>query len=186
MSPTHSETRQWLILIGLTLGVTVTNGFARFAYGLILPAMKQDLGWSYAEAGWINTANALGYVIGAVATLALIHRVSPARLFSVGMFGTALFLMATAFTDDFLHLTNWRILTGVFGALAFIAGGALSATLFQQNTRRNALAIAVYFGVGGGLGLVLSGAALPFLFAGLGVQMWPLAWGILGAASLLM
>ena len=32
--------RPWLVLAGLALGVTVTNGFARFAYGLLLPAMK--------------------------------------------------------------------------------------------------------------------------------------------------
>ena len=52
--------RPWLVLLGLALGVCVTNGFARFAYGLILPAMKSSQGWSYAEAGWLNTANALG------------------------------------------------------------------------------------------------------------------------------
>jgi len=32
--------------------------------------MRDDLGWSYAQAGWLNTANALGYVLGAAATLA--------------------------------------------------------------------------------------------------------------------
>ena len=52
---------QWLILAGLALGVTVTNGFARFSYGLILPAMKSEMGWNYAQAGWLNTSNALGY-----------------------------------------------------------------------------------------------------------------------------
>ena len=37
-----AEFRPWLILAGLTLGVTVTNGFARFAYGLILPGKEND------------------------------------------------------------------------------------------------------------------------------------------------
>ena len=41
----------WLVLIGLSFGVCVTNGFARFAYGLILPAMKAELHWTYAQAG---------------------------------------------------------------------------------------------------------------------------------------
>jgi hypothetical protein len=43
--------RPWLALAGLTLGVMVTNGFARFAYGLILPAMRSELNWTYAQAG---------------------------------------------------------------------------------------------------------------------------------------
>ena len=61
--------RPWIILTGLALGLTVTNGFARFAYGLILPAMKEEMGWNYAQAGWLNTANALGYIIGAILTM---------------------------------------------------------------------------------------------------------------------
>jgi hypothetical protein len=42
------EIRPWLVLAGLTLGVMVTNGFVRFAYGLILPAMRAELNWSFA------------------------------------------------------------------------------------------------------------------------------------------
>ena len=77
-------TRPWLALLGLTLGVTVTNGFARFAYGLILPAMKTELDWTYAQAGWLNTANAIGYIIGAVLTLLLIGRIAPADAAKAG------------------------------------------------------------------------------------------------------
>ncbi|MAS44249.1 MAG: MFS transporter [Rhodobacteraceae bacterium] len=174
----------WLALLGLTLGVCVTNGFARFAYGLILPAMREDLGWTYAEAGWLNTANAFGYVFGALVTLALSQRVPASRLFSVGMAGCAGFLLATGLTEDFAAQTAWRVLTGVFGAAAFVAGGALSAAMHRDDPRRNAMAIALYFGLGGGLGMVLSGAVLPFLFARLGPGAWPMAWLLLGGASL--
>jgi predicted MFS family arabinose efflux permease len=34
----------------------------------MLPAMKSEMGWNYAQAGWLNTANALGYVLGAALT----------------------------------------------------------------------------------------------------------------------
>lgn len=175
--------RPWAILLGLALGVCVSNGFARFAYGLILPAMQADLGWSYAEAGWINTANALGYVLGAVATLALIARMPPARLFGLGMLGTALFVLASGLTADVYSQTLWRILAGLFGAPVFIAGGALAAALFPNDRKRNALAIALYFG-GGGVGMILSGGALPSLLASHGDAAWPWAWILLGAASL--
>lgn len=42
-------------------------GLARFACGLLLPAMREDLRWSLAEAGALNTANELGYLLGAAA-----------------------------------------------------------------------------------------------------------------------
>lgn len=180
----NPSTRSWVILIGLTLGVCVTNGFARFAYGLILPAMKEELGWSYAEAGWLNTANAFGYILGSLLTLALVHQISSSRLFSVGMIGTSIFLLATGFSDDFFIQTAWRILTGIFGAAAFITGGALSAALFQENPKKNALAITIYFGIGGGLGMVLSGAVLPLMFDRYDTSIWPIAWMLLGGTSL--
>ena len=50
----------WLVVAGLSLGPAVSNGLARFAYGLILPAMQADLSWNFTEAGWLNTANAAG------------------------------------------------------------------------------------------------------------------------------
>lgn len=181
---THSSARQWLILLGLCLGLTVTNGFARFAYGLLLPAMKADLGWSYAQAGWLNTANALGYIAGAVLTMALIARISPSRLFSFGLVATTAALLATGLDAALWWQSLWRALAGVFGALSFSTAGALAAQLFADSARRNALAIALLFGFGGGLGIVLAGGALPLMLDRWGPAAWPLGWTLVGGASL--
>src|ERR1700744_3019639 len=54
------------VVAGLAMGPAVGLGLGRFAYALLLPAMRADLGWSYAQAGTINTANAAGYLIGAL------------------------------------------------------------------------------------------------------------------------
>ncbi|HSG54193.1 MAG TPA: YbfB/YjiJ family MFS transporter, partial [Paracoccaceae bacterium] len=155
--------RPWLVLTGLALGVTVTNGFARFAYGLILPAMKSEMGWTYAQAGWLNTANALGYIAGALLTMALIRHIPPTRLFAIGLVTTTLALLATGLHAALWWQTVWRITAGVVGAMSFSTAGALAAGLFQGDPRRNALAIAILFGSGGGLGIVLAGAALPLM-----------------------
>lgn len=172
------------MLAGLALGVCVTNGFARFAYGLILPAMKSEMGWTYAQAGWLNTANALGYIGGAVLTMLLIRRVSPARLFAVGMVTTTLALLATGLSPVLWWQTLWRITAGVLGALSFSTAGALAAGLFHGDPRRNALAIAILFGTGGGLGIVLAGAALPLMLDSWGPASWPMGWVVIGAFSL--
>ncbi|MEM7522602.1 MAG: YbfB/YjiJ family MFS transporter [Pseudomonadota bacterium] len=177
-----TDRRVWAIALCLSLAPAVTNGLARFAYGLILPAMRQDLGWTFTEAGWVNTANAIGYLLGALAALALISRIGARRLFVVGMILTAVALLASAFARDLWAMSLWRILAGVGGAPAFIAGGALASSLFVGDKARNALVIAVYFG-GGGLGMLATGAALPSMIEAFGPAAWPDAWLWLGAAS---
>lgn len=179
-----SQTRHdWLVLGGLTLGVCVTNGFARFAYGLLLPAMRSELGWNYAQAGWLNTANAMGYVVGAILTLILLRRISPARLFAVGVWTTAITLFATGLNESLISQSVWRFLTGITGAMSFATGGALAAALFTGNARLNALSIAIYFGVGGGMGIVLAGATLPVILAIYGPSTWAWGWITIGIIS---
>lgn len=177
-----AERRPWLVLLGLALGLCITNGFARFAYGLLLPAMKSELGWSYAQAGWLNTANALGYLAGAVLTMLLISRISPSRLFSFGLITTTLALLVTGYDPALWWQTLWRVLAGVFGALSFSSGGALAAQLFPDNPRKNALAIAFLFGFGGGSGIVLAGGALPLMLEWYGPASWPMGWYLVGIA----
>ncbi len=182
MSP--APTHPWLILAGLSLGLTVTNGFARFAYGLMLPAMKSEMGWNYAQAGWLNTANALGYITGAVLTMLLIRHISPTRLFAFGLVATTMALLATGLNAALWWQTLWRVLAGIFGAMSFSTAGALTAGLFQGDARRNALAIAILFGSGGGLGIVLAGAGLPIMLDVYGNSAWPLGWIVVGVISL--
>src|SRR5450759_999877 len=62
-----------LILI-LSLTPTVGLGIGRFAYSLVLPDMRDTLGWSYSAAGFMNTINAAGYLAGALVAAKLIKR----------------------------------------------------------------------------------------------------------------
>lgn len=175
----------WLVLTGLALGVLVTNGFGRFAYGLILPAMRADLDWTYAQAGWLNTANAAGYVVGAVGTMLALRRVGPAPLFALGLGATVVALLATGLVPALWWQSLWRFATGLAGALSFSTAGALAAALWPQDPRRNALGIAILFGSGGGGAIVLSGATLPAMLALWGDGAWPWTWAIVGTLSAL-
>ena len=178
-----AQAHPWMVLAGLALGVTVTNSFARFAYGLILPAMKSEMSWTYAQAGWLNTANALGYIVGAVITMLFIGRRSPTLLFAFGLITTTIALLATGLNAALWWQTMWRILAGLFGAMSFSTAGVLVAGLFKDSPRHNALAIAILFGTGGGVGIVLAGAALPGMLDHYGNSSWPMAWVAVGAVS---
>lgn len=185
MVASESPIRIWLIVAGLALGTAISNGFARFAYGLILPAMREDLVWTYTQAGWINTANAIGYLAGALLGLAMINRLGAARLFNIGMLVLAVALFCSGLTRDFWLLTFWRIVAGMGGAPVFIAAGALASALFRDDPERNALAIAVCLAGGGGAGMFVSGIAIPVVFEHWSASAWPQVWMLLGAASAL-
>jgi predicted MFS family arabinose efflux permease len=176
-----ADSRAFIVACGLALGPMVATGIGRFAYALILPAMREDLAWSYTEAGWMNTANALGYLIGALACLRLARSVDPRKSFAVGMVVTALMLIACGTTRQFGLLLALRLLTGVASALVFISGGALAAHVGSQ--RFAPTAIAVYFG-GAGLGILLSGAMLPCLLERHGNAAWSLTWIAMGGVAL--
>lgn len=160
----------------LSGAAAVAVGFARFAYALILPSMQLDLGLNYAQAGWLNTANALGYLLGSLITVAMVQRFGNHRLFTVGALLTALALLCTGLTRDFTLLTVYRFLAGVGAAGAFICGGVLAGVL---GTR----AIVIFFS-GSGIGMLSTGALLPWLFEFAGAQAWPWAWVAVGAVCL--
>lgn len=160
----------------LSGAAAVAVGFARFAYALILPPMQSDLALNYAEAGWLNTANALGYLLGSLATVVLVKRYGNRRLFTVGVIGTMIAILLTGLTRDFTLLSLYRFLAGAGAAGAFICGGVLAGVL---GTR----AIVVYFS-GSGIGMLSTGALLPWLFELAGTEAWPLAWIAIGVACI--
>ena len=177
--------RAYLLAFGLSLGVTVSNSFARFAYALVLPAMRTELAWTYAQAGWLNTANAIGYLIGAVLTRLVIRATGNRSLFIGGVLVTALAVLATGLTQDLAWLGVWRLVSGVAGAAAFISGGALSGNVMPDRPQVAATTIAIYF-AGGGVGFLLCGVAIPLWLDAGGAGAWQQAWIGMGLVGVLM
>jgi predicted MFS family arabinose efflux permease len=56
-----------VLVLALAMAPAVGLGIARFAYALVLPDMRTDLGWSWTAAGWMNTSNAPGVFGGSFA-----------------------------------------------------------------------------------------------------------------------
>ncbi len=166
----------------LALGPAVALGLARFAYALLLPPMRADLGLGYAAAGWLNTANAFGYFLGALLTARLVARRGAAWSFRTGMWTSGALLVATGLTRDVGLLTLLRLAAGISGALVFIGGGVLAATLASRPGVHRGLALGLYYG-GAGIGIVASGALLPPLLAFGAADGWQSAWVWLGVLA---
>ena len=167
--------------------IAVVNGFGRFAYALLLPVMRDDLAWDYALSGWLNTANSLGYGVGALAGLILLSRFRPATLFVAGLAITVITLLLCGITRDLSLMMFWRFACGVGSAWVFACGGALVAAHYSKDPAQSAAAIAIYY-AGGGLGIALSGVLLYPVLGTVGGQHWSWAagWVVLGVAALVL
>jgi predicted MFS family arabinose efflux permease len=165
-----------LVALGLALAPVVALGFSRFAYALLLPPMRHDLGWSYTAAGGMNTANAIGYIAGSATAAWWATRLGIRRAFITTLAASAIVLVFTAATRDYGVLVALRATGGMATAVAFVVGSSLAARL------RPGL-LPVYF-AGVGLGIVLSGILVPAALAGDPPAHWQLAWLLLGVASL--
>ncbi len=159
-TPVPDHTPYIRLALALSLGAAVSLGITRFAYGLLLPPMREDLGWSYTLAGAMNTFNAVGYLVGALATPWLMRRFSPTGLLIAGSLGASLFMALSGFFTGATPLLAQRLLAGVASALVFIAGGLLAARLGARQPQRSGFLLGIYYG-GTGLGIVISALGVP-------------------------
>jgi predicted MFS family arabinose efflux permease len=173
-----------LILI-LSLAPTVGLGIGRFAYSLLLPDMRDSLGWSYSAAGFMNTINAAGYLAGALVTSRLVARFGMAAIVRAGTLACVASLALCALSGNFVLLSAARLIAGIGAALAFVAGGALATTIAQAQPARSAFLLSLFY-AGPGIGILSSGLIAPFLLQAAGPGSWWLGWLVLAALSAAM
>lgn len=177
-------TADLLIALGLSIGAAVALGFSRFAYTLLLPPMQQDLGWSYSEAGSLNTANAAGYILGALTASWAARLFGQARAFSLGLGLSAIILLLTAATSNITILILLRTVGGVSTAFTFILGAALAGAVgSSEGPWRSGFLVSLYVAGASG-GIVLSGIIVPLILQN-EVHNWRMGWIALGAMAAL-
>jgi predicted MFS family arabinose efflux permease len=167
--------------LGLAAGPLVAMGMARFAYALLLPPMRADLQWTYTEAGAMNTANAVGYLAGAIGSAWIVSRVRLRLLFLIGIVLTAASVLACATTTSFALLAGLRLLGGGCGAITFVTGAALVMHAGAHLAAGRATLMLGIYVAGGGIGIAVSGIVLPPVLAGFD---WRAGWLALGLVSL--
>lgn len=168
-----------MVLTGMLCTVVLVV-FARAAYGLVLPAMREGLGLSYAEAANLGTVTALGYltlvmVAGAFAArwggrLSIILGLS---LACVGFVGLALF-------SHYLIMVVMMLMLGFGTAFGYTPLISLLGTWYPE---RRGAAIGLANG-GVGLGMVIAGAVVPWLTTTNPDTGWRTVWWLFAAAAL--
>jgi predicted MFS family arabinose efflux permease len=173
-----------LILI-LSLTPTVGLGIGRFAYSLVLPDMRDALGWSYSAAGFLNTINAAGYLAGALIASRIIKRFGLAAAVRWGTLACVLSLALCALSGNFAVLSFARLLVGVGAAVAFVAGAALAATIAQSVPARADFLLSLFY-AGPGLGILSSGLIAPFVLQAFGPGSWWIVWWAMTLLSIVL
>lgn len=175
--------RDVAVVAALALAPAIGLGIARFGYALVLPDMRADLHWSYADAGWMNTTNAAGYLLGALVAAHAIAALGAYRVMIAGAWACVVALVLCALFRLAVPLNAARVLAGIGGGFAFVSGGVLAAGVAQRNPERAAFLLGLFY-AGPGLGILLSGVAVPFTLELFGPGSWGMAWAALAALSL--
>jgi predicted MFS family arabinose efflux permease len=190
-NPLHAADRPPLylhparLILTLSLAPTIGLGIGRFAYALVLPDMREALGWSYSAAGFMNTINAAGYLVGALLASNLVKRFGLLAVARWGTLACVVSLALSALSGNFVILSFARLLVGFAAAIGFVAGGALAAEIAQSRPERANFLLSLFYAAPG-LGILASGLIAPFVIELFGPGSWWMVWWALTLLSMAM
>ncbi|MCL5042806.1 MAG: MFS transporter [Gammaproteobacteria bacterium] len=165
-----------------TLTSLVVIGLARLAYGMILPAMRADLGLSYQQAGLLSTVTALCYVCFVLAGGQAAARWGAKSSIVFGLLTVSVGFVGLAVVSNFWLIMALMGLLGFGTAFAFAPMVSLLATWLPD---RRGLAIGCMTS-GVGIGIFLSGILVPAMFNTFAELGWRVSWGVFAGMALLV
>jgi nitrate/nitrite transporter NarK len=120
-----------------------TQAIAVGAVALFLPLIRADLGITFAQAGLIAAITTATYALMQVPSGVLVDRMSPKRVFAVGVVGANVFAILFALSDSFAVMLVTQAVAGVFRALIFVPGIILISRHFSPARRATAMGLFV-------------------------------------------
>lgn len=163
------------------LGVMGALGLGRFGYTVILPAMKDGLGLTYGQLGFLGTGNLIGYLVFSLLGGFLASRYGTKIVVVLSLTLMTATLLLTGLAGGFFGILTARILTGVGSAGANVPIMGLASAWFSPRRRGLAAGIMV---AGSGFGVLVTGIFLPGVIQAYGAEGWRWAWYCLAAISL--
>ncbi len=167
--------RAWSALALIAVGVAVAQAFGRFTYGVLLPAIRDDLGISNTVAGTISAVNVGGYLLGTLLVAWAASRVRLLELLRAGLALTAAGLVLAANAETPGILTVALLLTGVGGAAVWIPAPIIAADAMPPEHRSMAVGL---MGSGIGLGIVFTGFISAYARTNYGDAGWSFVFGV--------
>ncbi|HEX3463622.1 MAG TPA: YbfB/YjiJ family MFS transporter [Candidatus Elarobacter sp.] len=168
------------VVLWSVVAITVDIGLARLGYGLVLPAIRNDIAGSFSAFGLVATLHFAGYLSGSLAVPFVLRRDVTARYtatFAHALVGVT--LIASALSRTLAELTIARAIMGLGCGLgvAAVITGALERVGAAQ---RAGVSGRAWSGIA--VGLFLSAPATPWLLGG--ADRWRAGTLITGAIGL--
>ena len=173
----------WVVVLVGTLTVFACLGLARFAFGMLLPSMRDALGMSYDEMGFLGTANFAGYLAAVAVVPFLLRRFSPRQLIASGLLLIAVCMIGIAAAAGYPLILLLYAMVGVGSGFANIPVMVLVSYWFRREKRGQAAGLIV---IGSGFAIIFAGVLIPFLNASFSPGGWRISWLLLGLIVLLI
>jgi len=165
------------VIVGVGVLVKMTGlGFGRFAYPMLIPSMRESLGFNYGEMGLLSGAIMLGYLLFSLIGGILATRFGPKKIVVISLLCGSLSMFFIGRLSEFLPLLFFAFAMGAGGAGSHISVTTLPMVWFGE--RRLGGALGVVTG-GTGLGIIVTGLLLPYLLLNLGKEAWRQCWLLL-------
>jgi len=165
-----------VIAIAGCAALAVAMGIGRFAFTPILPMMQADRGVTVGQAGWLASANYIGYLVGSL--FATRARVAARSALRIGLVLIAACTVAMGLDHHYVAWLALRAVPGFASALVLIVASAWILPRLAE-ALREPLSGVVYAGVGAGI--VVAGLACVVVVR-LGASS-DAAWIALGATA---
>ena len=173
----------WIVALVGTLTIFACLGLARFAFGMLLPAMREALGMSYDEMGFLGTANFSGYLAAVAVVPLLLRRFSPRQLIASGLALIAICMFGIAAGESYLLILFLYSCVGIGSGIANIPIMVLVSFWFRRDKRGMAAGLIV---VGSGFAIMFSGFVIPILNEKFILSGWRVSWILLAIIVLLV
>ena len=169
--------RAWTALALLALGVSVAQAFGRFAFGVLLPAVRDDLGITNTAVGSISAVNVGGYLLGTMGVAWAASHIRLLVVLRIGLALTAAGLLLAANASGPLLLGFALFWTGIGGAMVWIPAPIIAADAMPAAHRSMAVGL---IGSGIGVGIVFTGYISGYLRTQHGDAGWTQVYWIDG------
>ncbi|MDW5376000.1 MFS transporter [Halomonas sp. HP20-15] len=168
---------EFRLIVAGTMLIGTTYGLARFAYGLFLPSMRDDVGLSPTLAGIIGSGAYVGYCLAIVLSALLVERFGSRRIAVAAALIAAAGMVGVAASTQALWLAVSILLAGTSTGLASppMAQAVSRSVAAPRQGRANTV-----INAGTSLGVAVSG---PVAFLATG--QWRLAYTAFAVAALL-
>ena len=175
-TPTTGWHYGWVIVLVGTLTIFACLGLAQFAFGMLLPSMREALGMSYDEMGFLGTGNFAGYLVAVGMAPFLLRRFSPRQLIASGLLLISLCMFGIAAGNSYLMILMLYTCVGIGSGLANIPIMVLVSYWFRREKRGQAAGLIV---VGSGFAIIFSGFIIPGLNTHFAQNGWRVSWVLL-------